>query len=154
MHRAIEPSRYLIEIAVVFLLIGAAAAFIWGGIKAVSLVTLIITTAGKDPEIGITVIQLVDAFLIATAPLIVAASLHELFIGPLNLPESMVAHTFNELKAKLSNVIILVLGVTFLEHLVDWRDPLGTLYFGLSVAVVSAVLIAFSYFGLKSGSHD
>jgi len=154
MNRIVEATRYFVLVGIFFLMVGAMAAFGWGAIKAFNLVRVIIRTLGKDPEIAVSLIQLVDAFLIATLLLIVAASLYELFIGHLNLTDAMVAHNFNELKIKLSNVIILVMAITFLEHLVDWKDPQGTLYFGLAVSVVSAVLIAFSYLGTRSSGHD
>lgn len=154
MNRIIEPTRYIVLVGVFFLMLGAMAAFGWRAVKAVNLIGVIVRTLGKDPEIAVSLIQLVDAFLIATLLLIVAASLYELFIGHLNLPDAMVARNFNEMKARLSNVVILVMSITFLEHLVDWKDPQGTLYFGLAVAVVSAVLIAFSYLGTRSGGHD
>jgi hypothetical protein len=41
------------------------------------------------------------------------------------------------------------MAVLFLEHLVEWQAPQDTLYYGIAFAVVSAVLIAFSYFGEK-----
>jgi uncharacterized membrane protein YqhA len=60
-----------------------------------------------------------------------------------------VADNLHDLKAKLSSVIILVMAVTFLEHIVEWKNPRDTFYFNLAVAVVSAALIAFSHFGAK-----
>lgn len=154
MTRLLENSRFIVIIGVVFLLLAALAAFFWGAIKTIKLLSVIFVSAGQNPEIAIALIQLVDAFLIATALLIVSTSLYELFVGDLNLPDSLVARDFNQLKAKLSNVVILVMAVTFLEHLVDWKNGLETLYFGIAVALVSAALIAFSYLGSKSGAHD
>lgn len=154
MTKILEGSRFIVLIGVVFLMLAAFAAFAWGAIKTVKLLSVIILSAGQNPEIAISFIQLVDAFLIATALLIVSTSLYELFIGDLNLPDSLVARDFNQLKAKLSNVVILVMAVTFLEHLVDWKNGLETMYFGIAVALVSAALIAFSYLGTKSSAHD
>ncbi len=154
MTRFLESSRFLVLIGVIFLMLAALAAFVWGAIKTVKLLGVIFYTAGQSPEIAIALIQLVDAFLIATALLIVSTSLYELFVGDLNLPDSLVARDFNQLKAKLSNVVILVMAVTFLEHLVDWKNGQETMYFGIAVALVSAALIAFSYLGARSGAHD
>jgi uncharacterized membrane protein YqhA len=42
-----------------------------------------------------------------------------------------------------------VLAVTFLEHLMAWKDPHDTLYFGIAISLVSASLVAFSYFSDK-----
>jgi uncharacterized membrane protein YqhA len=89
-------------------------------------------------------IELMDAFLIATGLLIFALGLYELFVHDLVLPEWMTLHNLHDLKARLSSVIVLVMTVAFLEHLVGWQDPQGTLFFGIAVTVVSAVLIAFS----------
>ena len=75
--------------------------------------------------------------------------MYELFVGGLNLPDWMLAHNLHELKTKLSNVIILVMAVKFLEHLVEWKNPDESLYFAIAVSVVAATLIAFSYFGEK-----
>ena len=154
MTKLLEGSRFIVFIGVVSLMLASFAAFVWGAIKTVRLLGVIFLSAGQSSEIAISLIQLVDAFLIATALLIVSTSLYELFVGDLNLPDSLVARDFNQLKAKLSNVIILVMGVTFLEHLIDWKNGLETMYFGIAVALVSAALVAFSYLGARSGAHD
>ena len=70
-----------------------------------------------------------DIFLIATVLFIFAMGMYELFIEKINLPEWLIINNLHDLKAKLSSVIILVMGITFLKHLVEWTDPQGTLYF-------------------------
>jgi uncharacterized membrane protein YqhA len=103
----------------------------------------------KDPLVAIHLIKLMDIFLIATVLFIFSIGLYELFIDDISLPEWLIIRNLHDLKVKLGSVIILVMGITFLEHLVEWRDPLGTLFFGIVVAIVSASLIAFGYFGGK-----
>lgn len=149
MHRFLEKSRYLILIAVVFSLFASLAAFAWGAVKTVSIVFSLLSTYGKDPAAAISLIALMDAFLIAAALLIFSLGMYELFIHDIDLPGWLVVHNLHDLKAKLGSVVVLVMAVTFLEHLIEWSDPLGTLYFGISVAVVSAALIAFGHFGGK-----
>jgi uncharacterized membrane protein YqhA len=149
MEKILERSRYLVLIAVFFSLFASAAAFIWGAVKTSSVVIHLVASRGRDPFAGIWLIELMDSFLIATALLLFALGMYELFIGDLKLPEWLVIHDLHDLKAKLGSVIVLVMAVTFLKHLVEWQDPLGTLYFGAAVAVVSAALIAFSQFGGK-----
>jgi uncharacterized membrane protein YqhA len=80
---------------------------------------------------------------------IFAVGLYELFIEDSSPPQWLMVHNLHDLKQKLSGVIILVLAVTFLEHFVEWKDPLGTLYPGLAVAVVPAGLLTVSNFGEK-----
>lgn len=149
MKTILEKSRYLAIVGVISLLVAAVAAFAWGTLKTVHAVLLVIETLGSDAAITIEFIEIVDSFLIATAILIFAVSLYELFIGDLDLPEWMLAHNLYELKAKLSSMVVLVMGVKFLQKLVDYKDTADLLRVGLSIAAVSAVLIAFGYFGKK-----
>lgn len=149
MSKLIEKTRYIGLIGVVSLLLASAAAFLWGVVKTFGAVLLIVTSLGKDPHIVIGLIELVDAFLIATALFVFAVSMYEMFIADLNLPDWMLAHNLHELKAKLGGVIILVMVVKFLEHLIEWNSGNETMFFAIAVAVVSAALIALGHFGGK-----
>lgn len=149
MKKLLERSKYLIIIAVAFSLLASIAAFLLGGVKTISIIERIISSYGKDPLVAILLIELMDTFLIATALLIFSLGMYELFIADIILPEWLVIHNLHDLKAKLGSVIVLVMAVTFLKHLVEWKDPQGTLFFGIAVAVVAASLIAFSHFGGK-----
>ena len=144
MNRLMESSRYLIVIAVIFSLLASLTAFVWGAVKTVAVIATLVASSGQDPLAAVAFIEVMDAFLIATGLLIFTLGLHELFVHDLTLPEWLTLHNLHDLKTRLSSVIILVMTVAFLEHLVEWKDPQGTLFFGIAVAVVSAVLIAFS----------
>jgi uncharacterized membrane protein YqhA len=61
----------------------------------------------------------------------------------------MLAHNLYELKTKLSSMIVLVMAVKFLQKVVDAKEAGDLLQFGAAIALVSAVLIAFGYFGKK-----
>ena len=115
MKTILEKSRFLASIGVISMLIAALAAFSWGTLKTVNTTLLVIQSAGKDASITVDLIEIVDSFLIATAILIFATSLYELFIGTLELPEWMLAHNLHDLKTKLSSIIVLVMAVKFLE---------------------------------------
>jgi len=149
MEKLLEKSKYLILVAVAASFLASAIAFLWGGFKVVFILINLIKTYGKDLSAAIALIELMDTFLIAIALLVFSVGVYELFIADLPLPEWLVIHNLHDLKAKLGSVVILVMAVTFLKHLVEWRDPQGTYYFGISIAVVSAALIAFSHFGKK-----
>jgi len=149
MGKLMEKTRYLGYIGVFSLLLAALAALGWGVVKTVNAISEIITSYGKDPYIAVLLIEVVDSFLIATALYVFSVSMYELFIDKLNLPNWMLAHDLLELKEKLGGVIVLVMVVKFLEHLVEWKDPNASLFFAISVAVVSASLIALGYFGRK-----
>ena len=149
MEKILEKSKYFSLIGIVSLLLASLAAFGWGAVKTVSTIIAIAKSYGQDPYVAVSLIELVDSFLIATALFVFAASMYELFINKLALPGWMLAHNLHELKEKLGGVIILVMVVKFLEHLVAWEDPYDSLLFAIAVAVVSAALIALGYFGGK-----
>ena len=149
MSKILASSRYLAIIGVICLLFGALAAFGWGALKTFYTIMLIMKSAGQAPAITIELIELVDAFLIAIALLIFSANLYELFIGEIALPEWMLAHNLYELKGRLSSMVVLVMGVKFLEKVLEVKDTRDLLNTGIAVALISGVLIAFGYFGEK-----
>lgn len=145
--KVLEQSKYLVWIAVVSTWLGAIAAFGWGAYKTVKLILELMNTAGSYPTAKIAFLELMDAFLIAAAMLVFTFGMYELFIDKLSLPKWLVIHNLHELKAKIGSVAVLVMVITFLEHLVEWKDPQGTLCFAIAVTLVSGVLIAFGHFG-------
>lgn len=150
MKQLLSQSRYIVLIAVVSSAIAALAAFIWGAYKTVVAITHIASSFGSEAHgLGVELISVMDMFLIATALYIFAVGLYELFIAKLDVPEWLIIHNLHDLKAKLSGVIILVMAVTFLEHLVLWKDAQSTLMFGAAIGVVTAALIGFSHLGGK-----
>lgn len=150
MKTLLEKSKYLIFIAVISALLASAAAFVWGMIKSVKVIVSIFAGLGAETAYTVSLIELMDIFLIATVLFIFALGIYELFIGKLALPEWLVIRNLHDLKVKISSIVIMVMGIIFLKHLVEWQDPQGTLFFGLGVAVVAAALIAFSYVGNKT----
>ncbi len=149
MKGLIEKSKNLILIAVASTLIASAAGFVWGFVKTLSVIIEFIKNFGHDPLGAIALIEVMDIFLLATVLFIFAMGMYELFIEKIELPEWLIINNLHDLKVKLSSVIILIMGITFLKHLVEWTDPAGTLFFGIAVAVVSVSLIAFGYYGGK-----
>jgi len=145
----LEKSKYLALVGVIALLFAAVAACAWGTFKTVNTIFLIFSSQGMDKAITVELVEIVDSFLIATAVLIFATSLYELFIDKLDLPEWMLAHDLYDLKTKLSSMIVLVMAVKFLEKLLDVKDANALLQIGIATALMSAVLIGFGYFAKK-----
>jgi uncharacterized membrane protein YqhA len=149
MKTVVEKSRYLALIAVIGLLIAAIVAFGWGFYNACLLVYKVTIGLSASTSVIIDLEKIVDVFLIATTLLIFAASLYELFITEIDVPDWMIAHNLYELKAKLSSMIVLILAVKFSEEVFLAKDAYDLMLTGIAIAVISAVLIAFSYFGKK-----
>lgn len=150
MKEIIQKSRYLVLAAVLPLLVMTVVAYIWGILKSYYAIVEVIDTAGKSDHIAVSLIGIMDAYLIAVGLFILAVNLYELFIGRLDMPSWLLACNLHELKSKISSMIILVMAVKFLEHLVEWVNPLETFYLGVAVALVSAVLIVYE----RWGEHD
>lgn len=146
MNKFLSSTRFLAIVGVFSLLVAALAAFGWGVAKTVDAVILVVSSLGRDSSIIIVLIEVVDAFLVATALLIFSLSIYELFIGELGLPQWMVVHDLHGLKTRLGSILVLVMAVKFLEKLAEWKNAQDTLFFALGIAAISAVLIAFGVF--------
>ena len=140
----VEGSRYLVVIGVISSLIASLAVFVWGLVKTGVVVLGLLRTGGADPLTVVRLIELMDKFLIAVGLYIFAVGLYELFIGDLDLPDWLVIHDLHDIKSRLSQILILFMAVTFLEHLVEWKEPLATLYFAMAITLVMGALIAFN----------
>lgn len=149
MNKFLAGMRYLAVIGVVALLVSALAAFAWGVVKTVDAVSLIVTSLGQADDITIALVEIVDAFLIATTLLIFALGIFELVVADLPLPDWMQIHNLHDLKSKLGGLLVLVMAVKFLEKLAEWKNGQETLFFALAIAVIAAALIAFSVLGGK-----
>ena len=149
MRTILEKSRYLALIGIIPLLVASVAAFAWGLLQTVQVVVLGFSSLGTDKALILGFLLIVDIFLIATTLLIFTISLYELFIGEINAPEWMLAHSLNDLKVKLSSMMILVMAIKFLEIFMKGGNSQDIFWMGLSVALVSSALIAFGYFGKK-----
>ena len=98
-----------------------------------------------EPTYAVTqFIALMDVNLIAIVLYLFSVGIYELFLGELKIPAWLKVKTIEELKSKLASIIVLILVITFAKNLVEWKEPLHTLYFAISVSLVSGVLIFYS----------
>lgn len=139
MGRIVASTRYLALAGVFFGLIAALAAFAWGGVKTVQI--CIKLGRGEFEGMAVGLVQVMDGFLIAAGLLIFSLGLYELFIGDIELPGWLVIKDLDALKGKLAGVIVMVMAVTFLERLENLESARGLLEAGVSVALVSGVLV-------------
>lgn len=149
MGKLLSSGRYLIIIAVLSTFVASLTTLIWGAWRMIRIVMdLFYGLSGAESEAytqGVHLIAVLDSFLLAIVLYIFSVGLYELFIGPIkNVPEWLVIKNLDGLKVKLVNVIILVMAVTFVEHLVQWKDPEATLMLGGATALVLASLVLYS----------
>lgn len=145
----IEKSRYLTVIAVLGMLIGAIAALFLGIIKTYKMLETIFTKPQETELALYTLFEMLDFFLVATALIVIAVSLYELFIGNLEVPDWMLVKDLTELKAKFTFVIIPVMAVKFVQKILSSENTIETLYYGVAIAIVAFALTAFNFISIK-----
>lgn len=147
MQKFLEQSKIVAFLAVIGLLFSSLSSFMLGIYKSMAAVYTIARKMGDEPLATLYFVQIVDEFVVAITLFVFAASIYSLFIGKVNLPEWMLASSLFELETKLGSLVILVMSIKFLEKLITSNKAQDVFFYALSVAVVSATLIAFSHFG-------
>lgn len=148
MQRVLSSSRYLILIAVLGSFLAAMVLILFGGYNTIRLVISAVSALNKDPDeiknVAVAFIGVVDVFLLSTIFYIIALGLYELFIDDqVKVPTWLEIHTLDDLKERLIGVVIIVLGVFFLEKIVTWKEQIDLLQLGVAIAVVIAALTYF-----------
>ncbi|MGB8687896.1 MAG: YqhA family protein [Microcoleus sp.] len=100
-------------------------------------------------------VEVVDLFLLATVFYITALGLYELFIDErIKVPIWLEIHTLDDLKTKLTSVIVVVLSVLYLAEVVRWNGATNILPLGASIALVIAALTYFLSSQVKKPKSD
>lgn len=138
--------RFVMVIAVFATFVVAAALLIYGAFETYGLVAELVS--GHAPEgrdnVMLEAIEIVDVFLVATVIQVVSIGLYQLYINSrLPLPKWLRIHDIEDLKAKLTGVVVTVLGVFFLGEALSWNGSQNLLPLGVAVAVVMLALTAF-----------
>ncbi|SFV55792.1 Arginine/ornithine antiporter ArcD [hydrothermal vent metagenome] len=158
-------SRFVVIMAVLFGLVGALALFIVASYDIYNVAKYIIDTYAnhthplKFHEIVVgEIIGAVDLYLIGVVMLLFSFGLYELFIseidpakGDMESNKILSINSLDQLKDKISKVIVMVLVVSFFKKvgLAEFTTPLELLYLALSITAVSVGL----YFLSKVGHH-
>lgn len=157
-------SRFVIILAVVFGLIGAILLFIVASFDVYETAAYVINTyvTHAHPEnfheevIG-GIIGAVDLYLIGVVMIIFSFGLYELFISDIDPAKDedgkenqlLAVHSLDQLKDKISKVIVMVLVVGFFQKVghTAYNNALDLLYLALSIAAVSIGLFFLSKVG-------
>jgi len=143
LKKLLESSARLNLIAVLASLVASLAAFAWGAYKAGYAIYHLLQDFDY-PLAAVEFIEVMDAFLIAIGLYIFAVAIYELFIGDLDLPPWLQIHDLYHLKLKLISIIVLVMGIKFLEKFAVSKDAEATLRYGGAFALAAAALIGFA----------
>jgi uncharacterized membrane protein YqhA len=148
-------SRYLVFVAVLAVMLTAFSLFLIGAIQAVDALyhAWSLVLAGTFSPHGISMslnLNIVSTMLEAVVFYLVGVGLYSLFISPLNVAVALGIESLTDLESKVLSVIIVIMGATFLQHFVLWKDSIGTLEFGASLGLVVVALVTLQWLGHRA----
>ncbi|GGR71172.1 hypothetical protein GCM10008959_36120 [Deinococcus seoulensis] len=153
----IGRTRFVVLIAVIAVLLVSFSLFLQGTLLALHTIydswqeTFRMGIASQQGSIAVEFLEIVSTMLKAVVFYLIGVGLYSLFITPLNLTSALGVESLADLEQKVVSVIIVILGVTFLEHFVRWEKPLDTLYFAGSLALAGGALVFFQRVHRGSG---
>ncbi len=159
-------SRFIVILAVVFGLIGAIVLFIVASIDIFVTTKYVFTTyltaahpAHFHQDVVGGIIGAVDLYLIGVVMLLFSFGLYELFISDIDVARDedgkenkiLAIHSLDQLKDKISKVIVMVLVVGFFQKVghTQYNGALDMLYFALSITAVAVGLYFLGKVGKK-----
>ena len=147
-HRILSKSRYIVLIAVFCSFIAALTVLLYGAAQTFNTIGYAITEGNASSKgaknLVLSFVEVIDLFLLATVFYIIALGLYELFIDDrVQVPEWLEIHNLDDLKNRLTSVVVVLLSVLFLGQAVQWDGTMNILPFGLSIALVIATLTYF-----------
>jgi uncharacterized membrane protein YqhA len=152
--RALGRTRFIVIIAVLAVMAIAVSLFLLGSLQAVLSVRAAWTHAlqGNMSTTNSTVefLEVVGVMLKAVVFYLIGIGLYSLFIAPLNITVALGVETLTDLESKVLSVIVVIMSTTFLEHFIQWKEPLQTLQFGASLALVVVALVLFQSFSHRA----
>jgi len=159
-------SRFIVILAVLFGLVGAIVLFIVASSDIFVVAKYVATTYlnAAHPEhfhqdvVG-GIIGAVDLYLIGVVMLLFSFGLYELFISEIDVAKDedgkenriLAIHSLDQLKDKISKVIVMVLVVSFFQKVghTTYNGALDMLYFALSITAVAVGLYFLGKVGKK-----
>jgi uncharacterized membrane protein YqhA len=165
-EKGLWSSRFIIILAVLFGILGAVLLFVIASFDIYSTSAYVINTyvTHAHPEhfheevVG-GIIGAVDLYLIGVVMIIFSFGLYELFISDIDAAKDeqgkenqlLAVHSLDQLKDKISKVIVMVLVVGFFQKVghTEFNGALELLYLALAITAVSVGL----YFLSKVGQH-
>ena len=158
LHRILARSRYLMLIAVFGSFAASVTLLIYGAQETVITIghtATVPVSSENSKKLILSCIEVVDLFLLATVFYITALGLYELFIDDrIKVPIWLEIHTIDDLKSKLTSVIVVVLSVLFLSEVVRWNGGTNILPLGGGLAFVMAALTYFLCSQVKKPKSD
>src|SRR5581483_6369476 len=88
-------------------------------------------------------VHAIDLFLVSATAFILDVGLYEIFIGPVDVPAGLRSNGFDALKARLISLLVLIVGIDFVENFVEWSDGRRTLEYAVAAALFVGSFVVF-----------
>lgn len=96
---------------------------------------------------------IIEIYLQAIIFYMFSVGIYKLFVGPLQVLWWFHIDSLDEMKSELAKAVIVFLAVFMVQKIVEWKNPLEVLYFGIVIAITSANLIWYMN-SLKGGMNN
>jgi uncharacterized membrane protein YqhA len=140
-------ARWVLLVGVLSLLAGSVTLLGFGAFETFRHIVRIAGPTGLDisnREMFLASIKLLDLVLLATVLQVVAIGIYSIFIGrSLPVPDWLQASSIDGLKNLLASIVVVMLGVLFLEQVIMAGSSPDLLSVGVGIA---AIILALSYF--------
>jgi len=158
---SLSAARLLFVIPVVFLLLDALAAFVYGAIIFVgathNFLSGVPTARNHIDDVLGRFLLVMDTYLVGATLMIGAFGFYELFIvrtgttsHRLWLPAWLQMRDLDDLKGRVVSMLILVAGTTFVDFAVETTNEKSVLLMGLGIAAVIVALTMFYWLARRS----
>lgn len=138
--------RYLALGAVAGLAVTTLATFGVAVAKTAALVGKVLSGGGRDDLVIVSVLEAIDAYLLAVVQLVVLVGLADLFVGVRGLPPWLVTRSLEDLKKPIIDVLVIFTAIKGIEKLLVATDPVDGLAGAGAVAVLVLSLTAYRRF--------
>lgn len=156
--RLIGRSRVVVVVAVVAVLLSAFSLFLLGAWLALQNMweawSGVIAGTVHSTDLTIRFLEIVTVMLKAVFFYLIGVGLYSLFISPLNVTVALGVETLTDLETKVISVVIVIMGVHFLEQFIQWADARVTLLHAASLALVVAALVFFKIFAHREAQEN
>jgi len=134
-------SRYSIILAIISTMLSSMFLFFW----TMRNFTLFLTEGHfiTEREIIIGIVSGIDLFLLGIITLIVSFSLYEIYLkwegSKIKLPPSLVVNTLDDLKEKLTSVVLIILIITYFKYSInfEYQNSYELLAFAVGIFFIS-----------------
>ena len=156
----VNAGRYFVAVASILTILASGFlifAGIWEFINGIpDILDFLFHNEGHRVKLSVHFISAIDLFMVAVVMFVMGIGLFTLFVDKnqsINYPHWLRIRDLSDLKEKLIAAAVVVIVITFLEHIVMWEKPLETLYFGGAIALVIVSITFFSKLVVGSESH-